>query len=69
MAERPAASFRSLADLRKLGVVTNRAAGFITLGGRRVQTSRWTQQLGFWEPEEQVGLPHLVYQVSPGTFR
>jgi predicted DNA-binding helix-hairpin-helix protein len=69
VAERPAASFRSLADLRKLGVITNRAAGFITLGGRRVQTSRWTQQLGFWGPEEQVGLPHLVYQVSPGTFR
>lgn len=67
--ERGATTFRSLADLRKLGVVTNRAAGFITLGGRRVQTSRWIQQLGFWAPEEDVGVPHLVYQVSPGTFR
>ena len=53
----------------KLGVVTTRAAGFLTLGGRRVQTSRWTEQLGFWAPEEDVGVPHLVYQVSPGTFR
>jgi predicted DNA-binding helix-hairpin-helix protein len=69
VAERSATTFRTLADLRKLGVVTNRAAGFITLGGRRVQTSRWTQQLGFWAPEEDVGMPHLVYQVSPGTFR
>jgi predicted DNA-binding helix-hairpin-helix protein len=69
VAERGATSFRSLGDLRKLGVVTNRAAGFITLSGRRVQTSRWTQQLGFWAPEEDVGVPHVVYQVSPGTFR
>jgi predicted DNA-binding helix-hairpin-helix protein len=67
--ERAGTTFRSLADLRKLGVVTNRAAGFITLGGRSVQTSRWTQQLGFWAPEEEAGVPHLVYQVSPGTFR
>jgi len=69
VAERAGTTFRSLADLRKLGVLTNRAAGFITLGGRRVQTSRWVQQLGFWAPEEDVGVPHLVYQVSPGTFR
>ena len=69
VAERGATTFRNLADLRKIGVVTNRAAGFITLAGRRVQTSRWTQQLGFWSPEDEVGAPHLVYQVSPGTFR
>ena len=69
VAERSTATFRTLADLRPLGVVTGRAAGFLTLGGRRLQTSRWTQQLGFWGPEEQVGMPHLVYQVSPGTFR
>jgi predicted DNA-binding helix-hairpin-helix protein len=69
VAERAETTIRNLADLRKLGVVTNRAAGFITLGGRRVQTSRWIQQLGFWAPEEEVGVPHLVYQVSPGTFR
>ena len=67
--QRRGTTFRSLADLKKLGVVTNRAAGFITLGGRRLQTSRWTQQLGFWAPEDEVGAPHVIYQVSPGTFR
>jgi predicted DNA-binding helix-hairpin-helix protein len=67
--ERGRVTFRSLADLRKLGVVGNRAAGFLTLAGRRLQTSRWTEQLGFWAPEEEVGVHHMVYQVSPGTFR
>ncbi len=62
-------TFRTLADLRKLGVVTTRAVGFLTLAGRRLQTARWTQQLGFWAPEEEVGAAHVVYQVSPGTFR
>ena len=56
-AERRENSIRSLADLRKLGVVTTRAAGFLTLGGRRLQTTRWTQQLGFWAPEDEVGAP------------
>jgi predicted DNA-binding helix-hairpin-helix protein len=69
VAERSETTIRDLADLRKLGVVTNWAAGFITLGGRRLQTSRWIQQLGCWAPEEEAGVPHLVYQVSPGTFR
>jgi predicted DNA-binding helix-hairpin-helix protein len=67
--ERGGTTFRTLADLRKLGVVTIRAAGFLTLGGRRLQTTRWTQQLGFWAPEEEIGAHHMVYQVSPGTFR
>jgi predicted DNA-binding helix-hairpin-helix protein len=69
VSERRGTRFRALADLRKLGVVTTRAAGFLTLGGRRLQTSRWTQQLGFWALEEEVGAHHMVYQVSPGTFR
>ena len=69
VAERSGTILRTLADLRKLGVVTTRAAGFLTLGGRRLQTSRWTQQLGFWAPEEEAGAPHMTYQVSPGTFR
>ncbi|MBA3345304.1 MAG: radical SAM protein [Gemmatimonadales bacterium] len=60
---------RGLADLRGLGVVTTRAAGFLTLRGRRLQTTRWTEQLGFWAPEEETGKYHMVYQVSPGTFR
>jgi predicted DNA-binding helix-hairpin-helix protein len=67
--QRPTTTFRSLSDLRKLGVVTTRAAGFLTLRGRRLQTVRWSEQLGFWAPEEEVGTHHVVYQVSPGTFR
>jgi predicted DNA-binding helix-hairpin-helix protein len=69
VATRGSTTLRSLADLRKLGVVTTRAGGFLTLRGRRLQTSRWTQQLGFWAPEDEVGTHHVVYQVSPGTFR
>lgn len=69
VAERRATVFRGLADLRKLGVVTPWAGGFLTLGGRRLQTTRWAEQLGFWAPEEEVGAHHIVYQVSPGTFR
>jgi predicted DNA-binding helix-hairpin-helix protein len=69
VAQRSSIVFRGLADLRKLGVVTTRAGGFLTLRGRRLQTTRWTEQLGFWAPEDEVGTHHVVYQVSPGTFR
>jgi predicted DNA-binding helix-hairpin-helix protein len=69
VAERVTNTYRGLGDLRKLGVVTTRAGGFLTLRGRRLQTARWTEQLGFWAPEEDVGVHHIVYQVSPGTFR
>ncbi|HEU4647477.1 MAG TPA: radical SAM protein [Gemmatimonadales bacterium] len=69
VAERSGTVFRGLADLRKLGVVTTRAAGFLTLGGRRLATTRWAEQLGFWAPEEEAGQPQLVYEFSPGTFR
>jgi predicted DNA-binding helix-hairpin-helix protein len=69
VAERAGLTLRGLADLRGLGVVTTRAAGFITLRGRRLQTTRWTEQLGFWAPEMEAGRYHLTYQVSPGTFR
>lgn len=62
-------SFDGLTHLRRLGVVTTRAGGFLTLRGRRLQTARWTEQLGFWAPEEDVGVHHMVYEVSPGTFR
>lgn len=67
--ERSATVIRGLRDLRKLGAVTSRAAGFITIGGRRVQTVRWEEQMGFWSPEEEAGLPQMLYSVSPGTFR
>jgi predicted DNA-binding helix-hairpin-helix protein len=69
IAQRPASTLRGLPDLRKLGVITGRAGGFLSLRGRRLQTMRWTEQLGFWAPEDEVGVPHVVYQVSPGTFR
>ena len=69
VAERGTAVLRTLADLRGLGVVTTRAAGFLTLGGRRLQSVRWTEQLGFWGPDDDTGQHHLVYDVSPGTFR
>jgi predicted DNA-binding helix-hairpin-helix protein len=69
VAQRNAVVFRGLADLRKLGVLTTRAGGFLTLRGRRLQTVRWTEQLGFWAAEDDVGVQHIVYQVSPGTFR
>ena len=69
VAERAGLTLRGLADLRGLGVVTTRAAGFVTLRGRRLQTTRWTEQLGFWAPEAETGRYHLTYQVSPGTFR
>jgi len=67
--ERHATAIRSLADLRKLGVITKRASGFVTLRGRRLNPVRWEQQLGIWRPEEEIGTYHRVYEVSPGTFR
>jgi predicted DNA-binding helix-hairpin-helix protein len=69
VAERTRTIIRGLSDLRRLGVITSRAAGFLTLGGRRLRTDRWSQQLGFWRDEDEVGAPHVVYDVSPGTFR
>jgi predicted DNA-binding helix-hairpin-helix protein len=69
VAVRRTQSLRGLSDLRKVGVLTGRAAGFLTLRGRRLGMARWTQQLGFWAPEDEVGTYHLTYEVSPGTFR
>jgi predicted DNA-binding helix-hairpin-helix protein len=67
--ERRTAVLTGLADLRGFGVVTTRAAGFLTLGGKRLQSVRWSQQLGLWRPEDEVGARHEVYEFSPGTFR
>lgn len=69
VAERATTVFRGLADLRKLGVVTTRAAGFLTLNGKRLQSVMWSEQMGFWGPEDDAGKYHLTYGVSPGTFR
>ncbi|MFN2432684.1 MAG: radical SAM protein [Gemmatimonadota bacterium] len=66
---RAVTTLRGLGDLRKIGVVTKRAAGFLTLAGRRLQDVRWTQQLAFWRAEDEVGAYASVYEVSPGTFR
>ena len=67
--ERMTTQLRGLADLRAMGVVTTRAAGFLTMGGKRLQNVRWSEQLGFWRPDEEVGAYHMQYEVSPGTFR
>ncbi|MGH7562147.1 MAG: radical SAM protein [Gemmatimonadales bacterium] len=67
--ERVDTVIRGLRDLRALGVLVDRAAGFLTLGGRRLADTRWTEQLGFWAPEDEAGGYHLTYEVSPGTFR
>ena len=69
VSERRSAVIRTLADLRQFGVVTTRAAGFLTLGGRRLQAVRWTQQLGLWRAEDEVGARQQTYEFSPGTFR
>lgn len=69
VAERGTAVLRGLSDLRRLGVIATRAAGFLTLRGRRLQTTRWSEQLGFWGAAAEVGAYHMVYEVSPGTFR
>jgi predicted DNA-binding helix-hairpin-helix protein len=66
---RAASVYRGLADLRALGVLTNRAAGFLSLRGRRLSSTKWTEQLGFWAPEDEAGAYHVTYEVSPGTFR
>jgi predicted DNA-binding helix-hairpin-helix protein len=69
VAGRGSVVLRGLGDLKSLGVITGRAAGFLLLRGKRLQTVRWSEQLGFWAPEDEVGAHHMVYQVSPGTFR
>ena len=69
MTERISTAIRGLADLRAMEVVTTRAAGFLTLGGRRLQTVRWSEQFGFWRFDEEVGAYHVQYELSPGTFR
>jgi predicted DNA-binding helix-hairpin-helix protein len=67
--ERRDTVIRGLADLRRFGVVTARAGGFLALRGRRLQSVRWSQQLGLWRPEDEVGARHEIYEFSPGTFR
>jgi predicted DNA-binding helix-hairpin-helix protein len=67
--ERRTAIIRDLSDLKKLGVQTTRATGFLSLKGRALGAGRWSEQLGFWRAEDEVGAHRQVYDVSPGTFR
>src|SRR5262249_26332612 len=67
--ERKKTLIRDLADLRKVGVQTTRATGFLALRGRALGAGRWAEQLGFWGVGEEVGAYKHVYDVSPGTFR
>ena len=60
---------RSLADLRALGVVTTRAAGFLLLHGRRLAAERWREQLSMFDAAADVGAFAGNYEFSPGTFR
>ncbi|HET6232675.1 MAG TPA: radical SAM protein [Longimicrobiaceae bacterium] len=69
VAERGGTVIRGVADLRKMGAVTTRAAGFLTIGGKRLDSVRWTEQMGLWAPEDDAGIPRRTYSVSPGTFR
>jgi predicted DNA-binding helix-hairpin-helix protein len=66
---RRSAIIRNLDDLKKLGVQTTRASGFLTLKGKAFQSTRWTEQLGFWNPADEVGAHKELYNFSPGTFR
>jgi predicted DNA-binding helix-hairpin-helix protein len=68
VAERGATTIRSLGDLAHLGVATGRAAGFVTVGGRRLQDVRWAQQLPLWD-DVDVGRRGATHEFSPGTFR
>ena len=67
--ERRTTHIRDLADLKRLGVQTTRATGFLMLRGRALEAHRWTEQLGFWNVGAEVGARQQIYDVSPGTFR
>jgi predicted DNA-binding helix-hairpin-helix protein len=67
--ERRQTIIRDLSDLRKLGVQTTRAAGFLSLRGKALGAGRWSEQLGFWRAEEEAGAYRQLYDFSPGTFR
>ncbi len=56
-------------DLRTFGVVLARAAGYLTLRGRRLSDVRHVEQLGLWSPESSAGVAHRTFAFSPGTFR
>ena len=53
--ERRTTIIRDLSDLKRLGVQTTRATGFLSLRGRALERHRWTEQLGFWQAGDEVG--------------
>ena len=67
--ERRKTAIRGLSDLRRMGAVVSRAAGFLTLNGRQLGADRWLEQLALWTPEEDAGARTRAYEFSPGTFR
>ncbi len=67
--QRRSTAIRGLADLRRLGAIVSRAAGFLMLNGRRLGAERWLEQLSLWTPEEDAGARVHAYEFSPGTFR
>ena len=69
VSERRTTAIRGLADLRRIGVLTSRAAGFLLLNGRRLRDERWLEQLTLWAPEEAAGAYRGLHEFSPGTFR
>ena len=67
--ERRKTAIRGLSDLRRMGAVVSRAAGFLTLTGKQLGAERWMEQLALWTPEEDAGARTRAYEFSPGTFR
>jgi predicted DNA-binding helix-hairpin-helix protein len=67
--ERRRTVIRGVADLRRMGAVVARAAGFLALNGRKLGAERWMEQLVLWTPESDVGARERAYEFSPGTFR
>jgi predicted DNA-binding helix-hairpin-helix protein len=67
--ERRKTAIRGLSDLRRMGAVVSRAAGFLTLNGRQLGVDRWLEQLALWTPGEDAGARTRAYEFSPGTFR
>lgn len=59
----------TLAELRALGVVVQRAAGFITVRGKQAGSERWKEQLSLWPAGSDAGRRLTTYDFSPGTFR
>ena len=70
--ERRKTVIRGLSDLRRMGAVVSRAAGFLTLNGKQLGAERWMEQLNALDAGRRCRLQkraraRMVF--SPGTFR